>query len=114
MDTKLPCLFLSWQNKVRKSPQREGPVLFFTAWLVAGLISVLLATTRPTKFPTHFFFLLNTKNSRLKIILRSWLNGPGEVFLSAKDAKRPNLSRIMAGLALQYKNDNRTDRKCIK
>lgn len=114
MDTKLPCLFLSWQNKVRKSPQREGPVLFFTAWLVAGLISVLLTTTRPTKFPTHFFFLLNTKNSRLKIILRSWLNGPGEVFLSAKDAKRPNLSRIMAGLALQYKNGNRTDRKCIK
>ena len=49
MDTKLPCLFLSWQNKVRKSTQREGPVLFFTAGLVAGLISVLL-TTRLTKY----------------------------------------------------------------
>ena len=106
-------IILSWQNKVRKSPQREGPVLFFTAWLVAGLISVLLPMTRLTKFPAHCF-LLNTRDSRLKIIPRSRPNGLDADFLSGRDAKRPNLSRIMAGLAVQYKNDNRTDRKYIK
>ena len=50
----------------------------------------------------------------LKTIPRSWPNGLDTCFLSGRDAKRPNPSRIMAELALQYKNDNRTDRKYIK